>query len=57
MNARQKTNWLANKRQNKERGRNWSKLYGILLGIHKEIDPEIQKRNAALANVCHELAD
>jgi hypothetical protein len=48
---------LPEKSENKQRGHRWARLYGILLDIHKEIDPEIKKRNDAMEACCAELND
>jgi hypothetical protein len=39
---------LPQKLQNKRLGKHWAKLYGMLLGIHPEIDPIIKKRDEVL---------
>ena len=45
------------KQEDRRRGRRWGKLYGMLLDIHKEIDPIIKKRNEAMAEARAELTD
>ena len=39
---------IPQKRENKRIGKHYAKMFGILLKIHKDIDPKITDRNKAL---------
>jgi hypothetical protein len=57
MNKQQFARQMPIKRENKLRGKRWARSYGLLLAIHRDIDPDIRKRNDVLEKICPELAD
>jgi hypothetical protein len=48
---------MPEKRENKLRGKRWARSYGLLLAIHRDIDPIIKERNDVLEKLCPELSD